>query len=160
MKAQLKNEMMKTHPTLDDAIALATKAHTGQKDKAGADYISHPLRVMELVEGDNTQIVAVLHDAIEDTDDNSPVNVTPEFLRDLGYSEEIIAAIEGVTKRAEEENDYESFILRAAKNPLSREVKLADLKDNMDLSRIASPTEKDLHRIRKYQRATQVLSGA
>jgi len=143
---------MKNHPTLEDAIALATKAHAGQKDKADADYISHPLRVMESVESEDAKIVAVLHDAIEDTD------VTPEMLRDLGYSDEIIAAIEGVTKRPEEENNYESFILRATKNPLSRAVKIADLKDNMDLSRIARPTEKDFKRLEKYRRALQVLS--
>lgn len=112
---------------------------------------------MESVEGHDAKIGAVLHDTIEDTDENSGVNVTPEFLREAGYSQEIIAAIEGVTKRPEEENDYESFIWRAAKNPLSKAVKIADLKDNMDLSRIASPTQKDQKRLEKYRRALQVL---
>jgi len=141
-------------PTLEEAIALAREAHEGQVDKAGAPYIEHPLRMMESVEGEDAKIVAVLHDTVEDT------FVTLEYLREAGYSEHIIEAIEGVTKRDDEHGDegYEKFIARAAGNPLSRQVKIADLKDNMDLSRIAQPTEKDYKRVEKYQRAVDYLN--
>jgi (p)ppGpp synthase/HD superfamily hydrolase len=141
-------------PTLEDAIALATRAHAGQKDKAGADYITHPLRVMAAVNGEDARIVAVLHDVIEDT------FVTPQYLREAGYAEPVIAAIESLTKLPDEEDSdagYARFIRRAAQNPLARVVKIADLRDNMDLSRIAAPTAKDHARLAKYERALQAL---
>ncbi len=141
-------------PTLEDAIALARTAHAGQFDKAGADYISHPLRVMEAVDGDDAKMVAVLHDVIEDTP------VTVEKLREAGYPDHVIEAIEGVTKRPEEEGGdeaYQRFIERAAQNPLSRQVKIADLRDNMNLDRIESPTQKDHDRIERYRRALEFL---
>ncbi len=153
-KHALTNSM--NSPTLEDAIALARKAHAGQKDKAGADYIAHPLRVMSLVDGEDTKIVAVLHDTIEDT------FVTSNYLREAGYAPHIIAAIEGVTKLPGEEGSeegYERFIRRAGQNSLSKAVKLADLQDNMDLSRITAPTETDFKRLTKYQRAFDLLSS-
>jgi (p)ppGpp synthase/HD superfamily hydrolase len=141
-------------PTLEDAIALARLAHNGQKDKAGADYIEHPLRVASTLSGDDAKIVALLHDVLEDT------AVTREHLQLSGYTPEIIAAIESLTKLPDEEGSdegYEKFIHRAAQNPLAQKVKIADLKDNMDLSRIAQPTDKDYARLEKYQRALKVL---
>jgi len=146
--------MIKNKPTLEEAIALARQAHEGQVDKAGAPYIEHPLRMMESVEGEDAKIVAVLHDTVEDT------FVTFDSLRDAGYPEHVIEAIEGVTKRDDEHGDegYEKFIARAALNPLSRQIKIADLQDNMDLSRIAEPTEKDYKRLQKYQRAINYLN--
>jgi (p)ppGpp synthase/HD superfamily hydrolase len=86
--------------------------------------------------------------------------VTREYLLDHGYSEEIVKAIEGVTKLPDEENGEEGyirFVQRAAQNPISKQVKIADLTDNMDLSRIAEPTEKDHQRISKYKRALALL---
>jgi (p)ppGpp synthase/HD superfamily hydrolase len=149
-------------PTLEDAIALAKKAHDGQTDKAGAPYFGHLERVMNSVEGEDLKIIAVLHDSIEDTDETTPINVTREYLQNADYPEHIIIAIEGVTKRPDEENSdagYLRFVQRAGQNPLSRAVKMADLRDNMDLSRIGKPTEKDCQRIAKYQRALAVLEA-
>jgi hypothetical protein len=83
--------------------------------------------------------------------------VTIETLRSEGFSEAVVAAVEALTKRAEEENDYEAFIRRVAPNPIAREVKLADLRDNSDLRRIAEPTDRDRERLRKYQRAIAYL---
>ena len=138
-------------PTLEDAIALAVQAHRGQVDKAGQPYILHPLRVLFRLESEEERIVAVLHDVIEDTP------TTPADLRALGYSEEILQALDCVTNRANE--TYEAFIERAASNPLARRVKLADLEDNMDLRRMRTLTDHDQQRLQRYLRAWQRLKA-
>ena len=143
-----------TKPTLEDAIILAAERHKGQTDKAGKPYILHPLRVMFHLPkdaGEDARIAAVLHDVIEDGD------VSFENLRDWGYSDEVIAALRGVTKLDENE-DYDSFIRRLAPNSLARLVKLADLEDNLDRSRIAQMTPKDEARMEKYRRAKEYLA--
>ncbi len=137
--------------TIERAIALAAKAHEGQVDKAGAPYILHPLRVMLRVKTIEERITAVLHDVVEDT------SVTLDILRAEGFSEAVIEAIGAVTKRPGE--DYSAFVLRAAANPIGRKVKLADLADNCDLSRIAEPTAKDYERIEKYKRALEEIKA-
>jgi (p)ppGpp synthase/HD superfamily hydrolase len=117
-------------PTLEDAIALAVEAHRNQRDKSGEPYILHALRVMFTCETEVERIVAVLHDVAEDTDRSF------DDLRKLGFSEEVLDALDCVTKR--EGESYEPFVERAAGNPIARNVKLADLKDNMDLRRLVS----------------------
>ncbi len=139
--------------TLEKAIAIAAAAHAGRVDKAGAPYILHPLRVMLSVSTDGERIVAVLHDVVEDT------HWTPDALRKEGFSEEILSALDSVTKRKGEEDDYAAFVARAAENPIGRRVKLADLMDNLDLSRIAQPTERDFARMEKYLRAVAYING-
>lgn len=135
--------------TLGRAIAIAAQAHQEQRDKAGAPYILHPLRMMAQLRGEPEMIVAVLHDLIEDTP------WTLEQLRAEGFSEDVLTAIDCLTRRDDE--SYEAFIERAGGNPLARRVKLADLEDNMDLRRIAEVADKDLERLRKYHRARQAL---
>lgn len=135
--------------TLERAIAIAAKAHEGQVDKAGAPYVLHPLRLMLRLSSPEERIVAVLHDVVEDC------GVTLEALRAEGFSETVLAAIESVTRRLEE--SYENFVLRAAANPIGRRVKLADLEDNCDLSRLADPTARDRERVEKYRRAMETL---
>jgi len=137
--------------TLERAIAIAAVAHEGQVDKAGAPYILHPLRMMLAVTTPEARMAAVLHDVVEDGD------VTLEQLRAEGFPAAVVEAVDALTKREHEEDDYEAFIRRAALNPIAREVKLADLRDNSDLSRIAEPTEKDRTRIEKYKRAIAYL---
>ena len=139
--------------TLERAIALAAQAHEGQVDKAGATYILHPLRMMLSVDTPEARVAAVLHDVVEDT----PVSL--EELRAEGFSEAVIGAVEALTKRPEEEDDYDAFIRRVAPNPLARQVKLADLRDNCDVSRIAQPSQNDWRRIEKYKRAIQYLES-
>jgi (p)ppGpp synthase/HD superfamily hydrolase len=134
---------------LERAIELAVKHHKGQVDKAGQSYILHPLRLMLTMSTESERIVAVLHDIVEDTP------ITLDNLREEGFGEKIVTAIECVTKQAGE--DYDSFIERISHNPLATAVKLADLEDNMDLSRLSDVTEKDLLRVAKYQRAKKVL---
>lgn len=134
---------------LEKAIIIATKAHSGQVDKAEESYVLHPLRVMLKLKTEDEKIVGVLHDVIEDTD------VTYDDLRKEGFSEIIIEALKRVTKIDGE--DYMDFVKRAKENPISSKVKLADLEDNMDINRIANPTEKDFKRIEKYKRAKAFL---
>lgn len=131
--------------TLERAIAIAATAHAGQVDKGGAPYILHPLKVMLRMSSLEERIVAVLHDVVEDC------GISLEDLRNEGFSEAVLSAIESVTKVPGE--SYEDFIERAAQNPIGRVVKLADLEENSDLSRIASPSWEDLERIEKYRRA-------
>ena len=114
-------------------------------------YILHPLRVMFGVEGEVARMVAVLHDVVEDCE-----GWTFERLREEGFSPAVIKALELVTKRDDGE-DYMAFIARAGASEIGRRVKMADLKDNMDMSRIADPTERDHQRIAKYERALAYL---
>jgi (p)ppGpp synthase/HD superfamily hydrolase len=137
--------------TLERAIEIAAKAHAGQVDKAGQPYVLHPLRMMLAVTTPEARMAAVLHAVVEDTP------VTLEQLRAEGFPASVIDAVEALTKRTEEENDYEAFIRRVAPNPVAREVKLADLRDNSDLRRIAEPTDRDRERIKKYRRAIAYL---
>ena len=131
--------------TLERAIAIAATAHAGQVDKGGAPYILHPLKVMLRMTTLEERIVAVLHDVVEDCE------ISLDDLRKEGFSEVVLGAIESVTKVPGE--SYEDFVERAAQNPIVRVVKLADLEENSDLSRIASPSWEDLERIEKYRRA-------
>lgn len=141
---------MKTeYATLEDAIVLARRAHHGQTDKAGKDYIEHPLRVSQNCTSPDAKIAAVLHDVVEDT------QVTLDDLRQMDFAPEVVAAIALLTKTKGFE--YSIYIQSIKENTIAREVKIADLHDNMDLSRIAEPTEKDLKRVEKYRRALAVL---
>ena len=132
-------------PTLEDAIRLAVEAHHGQRDKNGQPYILHPLRVMFRLDTEPERIVGVLHDVIEDTE------YTPDDLLKLGYSEEILQALDGVTRR--EGESYEDFVLRSKANSISRRVKIADLEDNMDIRRMIGVTPKDMERLARYRKA-------
>jgi (p)ppGpp synthase/HD superfamily hydrolase len=130
--------------TLQKAIEIATRAHAGQSQKhsAGDPYITHPLAVMQMVSSMDARIVAVLHDVIEDT------SVTAKDLRDAGFSERIVRAVEILTRRAEE--SYADSILRCTSDPLALEVKLADQEHNFLLSRViigAESLETDMRRL-------------
>ncbi len=132
---------------LDKAILIATKSHQGQIDKAGQPYILHPLRVMFSRKNETERICAVLHDVIEDTD------ITLDYLRSEGLSEEILIALDALTRR--ESETYDKFIDRIINNNIASHVKLADLCDNMDILRIKNPTKKDYERIEKYGKAAE-----
>lgn len=133
----------------DKALQIAIRAHKGQKDKAGHDYILHPIRVSERCDDPRAKIVALLHDTIEDTD------VTADYLREEGFTEEIVEAVLAVTRREGEE--YDDYVRRAAQNELGRMVKRADLEDNMDIRRLPELTDRDVERLRKYLRAWQYI---
>lgn len=136
---------------LTKAISIATSAHESQVDKGGKPYIQHPLRVMKQMTTDAARIVAVLHDVIEDS---------PYSLNDLvaeGFSEEIVQAVEALTKQKSE--SYKNYLCRIKNNPIASAVKLADLQDNMDLTRLPTITEKDIERQKKYFKAVTILKN-
>lgn len=135
--------------TLGKALSIAAHAHDGQVDKAGAPYILHVLRVMMKMASDEERIVAVLHDVVEDT------AWTLERLQQEGFSPRVVEAIDCLTRRANE--GYEDFIERVASLDLSTRVKLADLEDNCDVSRLESRTAEDYERLAKYRRAVARL---
>lgn len=130
---------------LERAIEIAVKAHKGQADKGGNPYILHPLKVMLSCHGDIQKICGVLHDVVEDTD------VTFYDLRKEGFSEGIIEVLDCLTKRKDE--SYDDYINRILEKDTACLVKLEDLKDNIDLSRIQSPKQEDLERSEKYLKA-------
>ena len=134
---------------LDAAIALASRVHAGQVDKAGKPYILHPLRLMMKFDGLEEQLVSLLHDVVEDGD------VTLDELRGLGIPEVVVTAIDCLTKRQGE--SYEQFIARIRPNPLATKVKIADIHDNLDLTRLPVVRDKDLERAAKYHRALRYL---
>lgn len=137
-------------PAIETALAIALEAHAGQRDKAGAPYILHPLRVMLAMEGEVEQVAALLHDVVEDS------NWTLEALRQRGIPEEATVAIEALTKRPEE--SYEAFIARAGANPIARRVKIADLEDNMDIRRLSVLGVEEMKRLQRYRRAWELLT--
>ncbi|WP_286906247.1 GTP pyrophosphokinase [Clostridium sp. UBA1652] len=137
---------------LEKSIIIATRAHSGQFDKGGNPYILHPLRVMLSLDNNEDRIVGILHDVLEDT------SITLRHLEDNGFHGEIeiLDALVSITRKSNE--SYKDFILRVKLNPIALRVKLADLRDNMDISRINNPTEKDFARIEKYKKAYKLLT--
>jgi GTP diphosphokinase / guanosine-3',5'-bis(diphosphate) 3'-diphosphatase len=138
--------------SLEHAIELAARSHAGQLDKAGQPYILHPLRLMLAVHTPHERMAAILHDVVEDTP------ITLEDLIREGFPPEVITAVQALTKQPGESRI--DAARRAAADPIARVVKLADVTDNMDLSRIPSPTEKDYARIQEYGQVRQLLLEA
>ena len=136
---------------LDRAKEIARTAHEGQVDKAGKPYIEHPMRVMNMGKSMEEKIAGVLHDVVEDSE------WTFEMLEKEGIPKDVMDALRCVTKLSEDE-DYDHFIARVKTNPLAVKVKLNDLKDNMDITRLEEVTEKDLARLNKYIRAYRQLT--
>ncbi|MFB0845055.1 GTP pyrophosphokinase [Paenibacillus oleatilyticus] len=136
-------------PDLTKAILIATAAHQAQLDKGNQPYILHPLRLMLQAPDNDSKIVAVLHDVIEDTD------VTIEALRQEGFAEHLLEALDCLTRRDNE--TYEEFLQRIKPNALARVVKLLDLEDNRDVRRIKSLSEKDFERLQRYEKAVNYL---
>lgn len=133
---------------LEFAAEFSKRVHRGQVDKAGEDYYKHPESVASFCDTDEEKIVAYLHDTVEDTD------TTIDMIRDM-FGEKIA---EGVFYISHPKGlPYMEQIKRLAKNDLARRVKLADLRHNMDLSRLPVIRESDLIRNEKYKKAREYL---
>ena len=138
-------------PMTIKASKLAYKMHHGQTDRAGVPYIFHPLHLAEQMETEETTIVALLHDVIEDT------SLTIDHLAKLGFSKQVIEAIGLLSKS--DDTPYFEYINSLKFNEIARVVKIADLKHNMDLTRLKKVTDNDLSRHEKYRIALQILGG-
>lgn len=138
--------------TLEQAISFAAQVHEGQVDKAGAPYILHPLRLMLRLGDLAAQRVAVLHDVVEDG------GVYLDVLRRKGLPEEEVQAVAALSRDKAMET-YSAFIERVSANPLARRVKMADLADNMDMSRLPVIGPEDEERLERYREARGRLEG-
>lgn len=134
---------------INEALKIAQKAHKGQKDKGGNDYLLHPVTVALHCDTEKERIVALLHDVIEDSDMS---------LEDLSiFDKDIIEAVIAITRR--EDQSREDYVKQVCSNEIARKVKIADLANNMDLSRIENITQKDLDRIERYKKEIEYLKG-
>tara|TARA_B100000035_G_scaffold304611_1_gene304539 strand:+ start:55 stop:477 length:423 start_codon:yes stop_codon:yes gene_type:complete len=133
------------------AIEIALDAHMNVSDKGGNPYILHPLRLMLQMDSEEEMIVAILHDVVEDSEKWSF-----DKLKEEGFSKKIINSLRSVTKENKNE-DYEKFIDRSIKDKIGRKVKIADISDNLDISRLKEVTDKDILRINKYKKALAKL---
>ncbi len=134
---------------IERALHIAVKAHANQKDKNGAPYIMHPLRVMMRCHSENAKIVALLHDVVEDTP------VTFDVLVGQGFGPEILKALRLLTH--DNVSSYDEYIAHIMEDPLAMEVKIADLEDNSDIRRLSDVDEAAVKRLRKYHRAHRQL---
>ena len=150
------SKLLCVKPTLEDTLAFALQKHLGQQDKAGLPYIFHPIRVMENLgrdAGEDERMAALLHDVVEDC------GVSLDDLRAQGFPDDVVDAVDLLTKNAEGQDDYRKAIERVASHPIARRVKIADLTDNLRLDRIPHPTEKDRARLEKYRTAKTFLEA-
>ena len=136
---------------LHRAIEIALDAHKNVSDKEENPYILHPLRLMLQMDSEEEMIVAILHDVVEDSEKWSF-----DKLKEEGFSKKIINSLRSVTKENKNE-DYEKFIDRSIKDKIGRKVKIADISDNLDISRLKEATDKDILRINKYKKALAKL---
>lgn len=134
---------------LESAIKLAVKAHEGDTDKGGNTYIRHPLRLMEQMDTQEERIVAVLHDVVEDSE--YQLKTIEE-----SFGEKVSKAVAALTKS--EDVDYvKEYIPEVATNPLAKKVKKADLRDNLNVTRLADVDENDIGNLQKYHKSLQKL---
>lgn len=134
---------------IETSLQIALRAYAGKVDKAGREYILHPLRVMAKMSTELEMSAALLHDVLEDSE------ITAEELLAEGIPAEVVEAVQHLTKQEDEE--YMDFVARAGKNKIAAAVKLADIEDNIDVLRLSSLGEEDLARIRKYHAAWHLL---
>ena len=124
------------------AYCLAEAVHEQQLDKGGMPYFDHPLRVANRFRGDLLLMTAaILHDTVED----SPLTLLD--IRET-FGTEIAQMVDGLTRRKDE--IYAEYVNRAAKSKETRWIKMADLLDNLDESRLAKKTDKDRQRMDRY----------
>lgn len=146
----------RSQPETERAHDVATIAHAGQVDRAGKPYIGHPARVAARQRSDVAISAAWLHDVVEDT------AITLADLRQGGFDRRVVEAVDALSRR--EGEDYFDYVRRAGANPIARFVKIADLHDNMDLSRFDGRPEADLEAAReriarKYAPALAMLGA-
>ena len=131
------------------AMMLCFDAHKNQVDKSGMPYVFHPFHLAEQMKDENTTIVALLHDVVEDT------NIGFDEISEMGFTDEIIEALKLLTH--DKSIPYEEYIAKIKTNEISKAVKLADLTHNSDLSRLDTIDDKALKRAEKYKKSIKTL---
>lgn len=132
------------------AIRLAEHSHEGQVDKSGMPYIEHPKRVMAMAKTEEEQIVAILHDIVEDTD------ITLDYIETM-FGKDISDAVDAITHRPHEPNEV--YYRRVMSNRIAHQVKLYDITDNTSPERLAKLDHATQERlIKKYLTAWTALS--
>ena len=131
------------------ALKLCFEAHKDQVDKSGLPYVFHPFHLAEQMQDENTTIVALLHDVVEDTD------YTLDDLRAMGFGDEVMEALSYMTH--DPAVPYMEYVARIRENDIARRVKLADLRHNSDITRLDSIDQKALDRVAKYAQAIRLL---
>lgn len=139
--------------TTKKAMIISFRAHKDQKDKSGLPYVFHPFHLAEQMDDEDSTVVALLHDVVEDTD------WTLEELRVMGFSDEVLEALHLMTH--EDDVPYMDYVRKIKSNPLATKVKLADLAHNSDTTRLNhAPTDADEERVAKYAKAVEILRGS
>jgi (p)ppGpp synthase/HD superfamily hydrolase len=134
------------------AFEVVSNAFHGKIDKGGDPYLLHLIRVSQVFKNDTLHSIALLHDILENCEDWNEIRLGNVF------SDRIVNAVIALTKKEDEQ--YDVYINRLAKNEDARIVKISDLVDNMDLTRIKRPlTEHDVKRTVKYHKAYIYLLG-
>lgn len=149
-RKSVKTSMINFTKLRERAMQIAEKVHSSQVDKGGKPYIGHPIRVERMCSRQEDRLAALLHDTVEDGD------IASEYLLTVGFPQEVVDAVLSVSRKRGE--NYFDFILRCKENPIGRRVKIADLKDNMDITRLNELTEKDIERLKKYHKAYKILN--
>lgn len=132
------------------ALRLCYEAHNGQLDKGGAPYVFHPMHLAEQMTTEDATIVALLHDVVEDT------KYTLADIAALGFGNNVIEALALLTH--DKSVSYNDYIAEIKSNDIAKQVKLADLAHNADLTRLNVITEKDIARREKYLASIRTLS--
>lgn len=136
-------------PATKKAMQLCFRAHKDQLDKSGLPYVFHPFHLAEQMQDEDTTVVALLHDVVEDSE------FTLDDLASMGFNARVIAAVSLMTHA--DDVPYMDYVAEIRKNPIARAVKLADLAHNSDLSRLDTVDETALKRVEKYKKAILIL---
>jgi len=131
------------------ALKLCFEAHKEQRDKNGMPYVFHPFHLAEQMGSEETTIVALLHDVVEDTE------YTLEDIRKMDFGDAVVEALALLTH--DDDTPYMDYVAAIKENEIARAVKLADLRHNSDLSRLDIVDEKALKRREKYLKALELL---
>lgn len=132
------------------ALKLCFDAHKNQTDKSGMPYVFHPFHLAEQMKDEDTTIVALLHDVVEDTD------YTIADLKRMRFPTNVLEALELLTHN--DGTPYMEYVAKIKDNPIAKAVKLADLEHNSDLSRLDTVDEKALKQKEKYSQAIRLLN--
>ena len=137
-------------PLTKKAMQFCFAAHKEQTDKSGLPYVFHPFHLAEQMPDELTAAAALLHDVVEDTP------YTLDDLRSQGFPETVIDTLELLTHR--EGVSYFDYVAAIKLNPIARQVKMADLRHNSDLTRLDVVDSRALARVEKYKKALEILT--